>query len=457
MKKFKQRILIALVIFTVAMLLTLVSLVFLSLENKPMIQNINTLNTDDAVRVRTTAKHFFHNLLNSKRQSVVFSASENDFNSLFALGHQSISELSGFVKVTHEQFAILTTIRIPHNIIGDYLNMRFNIAPSNKDLKILSMSIGKVSIPGIVARFLVSFTFDLLFGYKNGRELLHHIDSVKLTDSNMIVHVRPIPDLEQYIDKMKERIKYIRDEAAIMGNPKIVKIYYSKIAEIAEKCPAEKKVSLAYFIEPIFRFALKRNGNPVDENQAAILALAIYFGHWRIEQLIGEVRTDEMKQYRTKSNVVLANRIDLRLHFIISAALEILYEKNITFGIGEFKELLDSDHGGSGFSFTDLAADRTGIKFAQVATSIETAKITQLLLSKDLHEDHFFPKILELPEKLSKDDFEHYFGNVQSKKYISMVQDIDKCIEGLPVYTSEINTSTQNECDIKSILHNVAK
>lgn len=452
MKHFKRKYLTALVIFTVTISVILVSLVILSLENEPIIRNINIVNTDDAVRVRTTAKKFFHNVRNSKKQSFVFSASEDDFNSLFALGHQSISKLSGSVKVSHEQFEILTSIKIPHNIIGDYLNIHIKIAPSNKDLHILSMSIGKVSIPGIVARFLISFTLDLLFGYKHGRELLYHINSIKLTDTNMIVHIRPIPDLEQYIQKMKKRLQYVRNQASIMGNPETVKIYYSKIIEIAEKCPAKKKVSLAYFIEPVFRYALNRNGNPVDENKAAILALAIYFGHWRIEQVIGEVRTNEMKQYRRKGNVVLANRVDLRLHFIISAALEIISAKNITFGIGEFKELLDADHGGSGFSFVDLAADRTGIKFAEVATNTKTAKRTQLLLSQDLHENHFFPNIKNLPERLSKNEFEHYFGNVQSKKYRSMVQDIDTCIESLPVYTREIDIPVRNECNIQSIL-----
>ena len=71
-----------------------------------------------------------------------------------------------------------------------------------------------------------------------------------------------------------------------------------------------------------------RSGDLADENRAAILATAIYFGSWRIESMIGKVRTDEMLLHRCKTkNVVLAGRTDLRLHFIISAALEIASRK----------------------------------------------------------------------------------------------------------------------------------
>lgn len=46
---------------------------------------------------------------------------------------------------------------------------------------------------------------------------------------------------------------------------------------------------------------------------------------------------------------MLANRQDLRLHFVFSAALKILASSGLSFSIGEFKELLDSQHGSSGF------------------------------------------------------------------------------------------------------------
>ena len=61
---------------------------------------------------------------------------------------------------------------------------------------------------------------------------------------------------------------------------------------------------------------------------------------------------------------MLAGRRDLLQQFIVSAGLRVLAENGVPMAIGEFKELLDSRSGGSGFSFVDLAADRAGLRFA---------------------------------------------------------------------------------------------
>jgi Predicted periplasmic lipoprotein (DUF2279). len=203
-----------------------------------------------------------------------------------------------------------------------------------------------------MARFLIAFALDSAVGNKQGEYLLSSIDSVSLTDTRINIHMKPIPGLKKSVQGMRQRLKYLRDEIAIMGKPETVRIYYVKLMELSESINTDEPISLSHFIGPLFRLAQERGGNPVDENRAAILALAIYFGHWRIEQMIGNVRSDEMKLYPPKTkNVVLANRIDLRLHFIISAALKIASATGITHAIGEFKELLDAGHGGEWFQF----------------------------------------------------------------------------------------------------------
>ena len=51
------------------------------------------------------------------------------------------------------------------------------------------------------------------------------------------------------------------------------------------------------------------------------------------------------------------------------------------FSAGEYKELLDSNPYGSGFSFDDLAADRAGIRFAArlLAAAPEPARRAALI------------------------------------------------------------------------------
>ena len=54
----------------------------------------------------------------------------------------------------------------------------------------------------------------------------------------------------------------------------------------------------------------------------------------------------------------------MRQHSIVSAVLKMAADFGMAFMIGEFKELLDFYKGGSGFSFTDVAADLARIRFA---------------------------------------------------------------------------------------------
>ncbi len=429
------------------------SLVFFALEREPVVISVQTINTDDAVRARALGKKVIHDLLNSGDQPLTFSATKDDLNGIFRFTHRSVSRITGRVLISPELFEMLATIKVPQSPVGDYVNMRFNIAPSDSGLRIVRASIGKISIPGSIARYLIDFILDRTLGYNQGGTILDSIDSVVLTDTSINVHMRPNPDLKQSVRKMRERLKYVRDEVAIMGNPETVRVYYAKLMELSEKAPTDEPISLTHFIGPLFKLARDRGGDPVDENRAAILSLAIYFGHWRVEQMIGHVRTDEMKLHRHQTeNVVLAGRVDLRLHFIISAALEIAAERVITHAIGEFKELLDAGHGGSGFSFVDLAADRAGVRFAEMATNSSTARIIQHLLGDNPHEGQFFPSIKGLPERLSKEVFERYFGNVKSDNYISLVHDIDTCIEQLPAYTNERGGPSLDDRNIASVI-----
>ena len=168
------------------------------------------------------------------------------------------------------------------------------------------------------------------------------------------------------------RISDVRDEIALLGDPALVGVYYAKLVEIEKGLRGAGAHSLAAFMKPLFRLAQQRGGQAAAENQAALLALVIYFGDPRFERLIGKVRTGSLEGHRRKGPEIRLNgRNDLMLHFLVSAGLQLVSNHGAAMAIGEFKELLDSTGGGTGFSFVDLGADRTGLQFAKVAT--ETA------------------------------------------------------------------------------------
>jgi hypothetical protein len=237
---------------------------------------------------------------------------------------------------------------------------------------------------------------------------------------------------------MAGRLKSLRDEIAPLGDPMIVRAYYAKLIELSgaySKSPSS--VSLSDYMGPLFQFARERSrtADPTDENQAAILALAMYFGDWRFGRLIGPVLTEEMKKHRPPRQVTLGGRRDLKLHFIISAGLKIVSDSGLSYTAGEFKELLDASKGGSGFSFRDLAADIAGVRFAEVATERSGgAERIQRTISKSGKEDAFFPDVKRFPEGIGAEEFERRYGNVKSKAYRSVLSEIEKAIGQCSAY-----------------------
>jgi hypothetical protein len=214
--------------------------------------------------------------------------------------------------------------------------------------------------------------------------------------------------------------------------------YYLKHLSLLDVGKRSAPQSLANYIGPVFSLAKKRSNYDTapKENEAAILALAIYAGHHRFANLVGDVQPKKGKVALPKVRPILKFRADLNQHFIFSAALKILSEQGLSIAIGEFKELMDRSDDGSGYSFVDLAADFAGVEFAIAATNPFSAGSVQNILAGIIGEDAFFPDIEGLPEGLSKNDFTLRFTEVDSPEYLRMVRSINQRIAELPIHRS---------------------
>lgn len=104
------------------------------------------------------------------------------------------------------------------------------------------------------------------------------------------------------------------------------------------------------------------------------------------------MRTGSLQGHRRRDKQIrLEGRNDLMLHFLVSAGVQLVSDHGAAMAIGEFKELLDSTGSGTGFSFVDLGADKTGLRFAEAATdSAGGAKRLQRLLAEAVSETAFY-------------------------------------------------------------------
>jgi hypothetical protein len=194
---------------------------------------------------------------------------------------------------------------------------------------------------------------------------------------------------------------------------------------------------LAAYLGPAFSVAQERSqsGDPVEENRALILALAMYFGDSRFQALLGSVKTKDVDDGGFDvARVKLERRHDWVRHFATTAALQVAAGSSVSNLIGVAKEVTDAD-GPSGFSFTDLAADRAGVRFAEVATASEaSARALQSALAAGAKESDFFPRVGDLPEGLTDDVFKARYGDVDSPAYAAVVKQIDTRIGKIALY-----------------------
>lgn len=406
------------------------------LEHTPVVVKQGNATAADVSRARTLGRQTIDKMLyTSKRSELVLS--QKDFNSLSALAARAEPRLSVTTMINQLGLSTAITLEIPQNPFGKYVNLQFGLAPSPTGLNVSHASVGRLNVSGEMAVTVMRNGMNLILGNDEGTLFFNAIRSTNFANKKITLTLEPVPDLKGRLKKISKRLGDVRDQVALLGDPRTIQIYYAKLVEIDSNFAGPINVSLASFIGPLFQTAKERSnsGNPVAENQAALLALVIYFGDARFEKLTGEVRTDALKYHKPKTkNIRLAGRGDLLLHFLISAGLKIVSDSGVSAAIGEFKELLDSD-GGSGFSFVDLAADKAGIRFAEVATSSKKRALhIQSIIAGATTEQTFFPDITGLPEGINDKDFKKLFGSVDSATYKSMVQKIDDRIAEKSAY-----------------------
>ena len=419
-------------LLALVMLFSPLVLAWLVIEDTPLVRVAGSLQPEDAERAKRLLKATWDGLVKTREHNAV-TASEADLNSLLALLTRGLPAVAGRAAVTPRGLEGKLSVRLPQNPLGSHLNIRIGVAPSIRGLEITHANLGSLQLPGWMAAAAIRYSLDFVLGRAQGSAILGAVQSVTMLGDGTTVTFRPIPELKRVLEDF-----VLRSNLGLVSDPAVVRIYYRQLMKTGQTVRGRRKISLGFFTQPVFQLASRRSRetDAVDENRAAILALAVYLGDSRFEKFIGPVRTGGMGfHYGVSRRVVLAGRRDLRLHFIVSAGLELLSDRGITHAIGEFKELLDTRSRGSGFSFADLAADRAGVLFAETATrDTNSAGGFQRLLGDSTDEDLFFPSIAGLKEGVSRKKFAQQYSNTVSEAYREAVAEIDDRLRKLPAY-----------------------
>jgi hypothetical protein len=187
-------------------------------------------------------------------------------------------------------------------------------------------------------------------------------------------------------------------------------------------------------VQAAFALARQRSeeqrGDPVEENRQALVALGVLAGDTRIKRWLpaGDVAAPQSLVWHELRVTTLRGRLDLVRHFLISAAMTAMTTRSLADGAGWLKEEFDAGEGGSGFSASDLLADRAGIRLARRATGDQARHVQEAFRGAVTIED-LFPGIDDLPEGLTQAEVTARYGGVTDERFERLLAELDRRLD----------------------------
>lgn len=324
------------------------------------------------------------------------------------------SDASGFdrvaARVTDGTFVASTSLKLP---LGQWLNGSLAITGEANGFPSLRFKAGAVTLPGWAGRWVAEF----------GRWLLKR-RGVELPPLDELVRKVAVgPEILVADLSLPRRSGLVRGLIEIQGQKvdrRAVARSYCRLAALQRRSPSEDLATQVRraFAEP--------SPAPVAANRAAFVALAIATVGARAENLAPGVSAEIRGCGSFDETIRLAGRSDLAKHWTLSAALGAVFGTGAAAAIGEWKELSDSLPSGSGFSFLDLAADRSGLHAAREGSDPVSAAETAARLRTASEEELLPIALMAAQEGLTEEQFLSRYRGVDADEYQRIVRWIDR-------------------------------
>lgn len=360
-------------------------------------------------------------------------ATEAELNALIATAARVIRPLLGRSEIDESGLRIRVAAQVPGVPQLGWINFDAKAAPSPDGLEVTSVQLGRMALPPGLTISALRTALDLATPDNLGSLLLASITSLETRDGVAVVTLHSGDSGDgSLLSQVTAQVR----QATGRPSTDAVQTHYDAMSAAA----AERTLPGGGSTTPWIAFAAQRvadagHTDPEsarEDMRAATIALAAHCGEPKaIQRIIGDLTIPGRSQC---AGTQLANRSDLRQHFSLSAGFQAIGGSTISFGLGEIKELVDAGRsGGSGFSFDDIAADRSGIRFAEAFAAAIPADLNGFASAINGEAD-IMPSIDGLPSGMSERAFVAQFGAVDSQAYREQIAEIDGRIDALPLH-----------------------
>ena len=410
---------------------------FGAIDKRPAVGKPPELSFDQVMRMKQLVRRYKPDSM-AVRHSRQVEISEQDLNLLAAYGaFQFVDHVAIFprIRLSDPFINISTTVQTTQTPLGEYINMACVLKIENGNPRVHSISVGFFTLPGSLVTSALSYLGQALLAPDTYQLVLQNLDalrSVAIRRQQLSFTYDWNPDALSRLHESQKTMLIApehQDRLVVYTNA------LAKVCSIFKEHGIEK-ISVVRVIRPLFKLASDQSNvskDPVEENRALLQAISLFCLGRGLDRFVTEERAAKVVPPEN-IGLTLWGREDLVKHFFVSAGIAVSGGSKLSNFAGLAKEVDDSD-GGSGFSFADLAADRAGVRLAELATgSAQKASAIQQKMAAVKTEDQFMPRIDNLPEGIMALQFKKRYSDFDSKAYTLVEDEIAQRINTCLVY-----------------------
>jgi hypothetical protein len=410
---------IFLVLLTLGLFVALVGAVFLAVDRQPLLTHTVNIRPENIARAkRIVERNDPRRMRNGVLRTILIGNEDLDLAANYLANRYARGSAS--VVLQEGGATVRVSLTLPPNPLGGFVNIDAALVETATLPRIESLRLGRLSVPGFVVDHLLHRVLENAQADTAAGAAADAIKRVSMRGGALLVEY-------EWSDRLPEAIR-----GALVSSEDEVRLraYQTRIAQMTA-VGGKGGLPLDELLHELIRLAAERGGDAVAENRAAIIALAFIVNGKGLTAVIPRARDWPRPVAR---NVTLAGRHDFAQHYSISAAIAASAGSPLADAVGLYKEVEDSQ-GGSGFSFNDIAADRAGVRFGELATTSPAgAKKVQRAAAGRFSASEIFPDVKDLPEFLSEAEFKRRYGGIDGVEYRKMMAEVEQRIAALAVF-----------------------
>lgn len=427
-------------LFMTLMLTALVLMLVLTLQTQPSVVENPVL---DNIAINTIEQLIVDNaparIGTAGELSINLDSDELNLLAAFILQKLlGMTAINANVQVAPETASIDIAMPLQTPVLPLYLNLYAELRQTDPGFELASIKLGNLPIPAWLIRGILSQGEKYLArNYVNYHELSdlgRSLKEINFTPNAAIMNLDWEPQMVSRVQSQVEQFLLSPE------SKERILAYFRDINTLLEDVPQDSNsISLNILLYPLFANAGSRalkGADIVAEHRALLQALSLYVNESDVTALTTNTTQDNPPLPR-RLTVTIQRRQDLAQHFTSSAAMTANVGADITEILATSKEAHDARYR-SGFSFSDLAANISGIAFGSAATSSpERALALQERLAAATQETDYMPIVARDYTGLTEDDFSQQYQDRISQAYLDRVAEINSQIAVLPIYRSD--------------------